>query len=124
MLTCGESSGAADLGKPTRRMDCRVKPGNDEAKNAREPHGTLVIARSESDEAIQSGASELDCLADARNDEPNPSRDALASELCERRCWREVRASAVEAPKRVLERLKASANSPTQSKTSTRTGYL
>jgi hypothetical protein len=36
-------------------MDCRVKPGNDEAKNilARAHH--LVIARSESDEAIQSG---------------------------------------------------------------------
>src|SRR5262249_27923380 len=42
----------------------------------------LVIARSDSDEAIQADTSELDCFADARNDEGNRSRGAKASELC------------------------------------------
>jgi hypothetical protein len=45
---------------------------------------TLVIARSASDEAIQSGIVELDCFAPlrcARNDKPF-SRRAFAPELC------------------------------------------
>jgi hypothetical protein len=29
MLTCSKSNKMATLGKPRRRMDCRVKPGND-----------------------------------------------------------------------------------------------
>jgi len=58
-------------------MDCRVKPGNDELRISR------VIARSDSDEAIQYGTSGLDCFADARNDDANRSRGAKASELCD-----------------------------------------
>jgi hypothetical protein len=33
MLPCGESDDAAKLTKPARRMDCRVKPGNDETED-------------------------------------------------------------------------------------------
>ena len=32
MLTCSESNNAVTLSEPTRRMDCRVKPGNDDVK--------------------------------------------------------------------------------------------
>jgi hypothetical protein len=35
MLKCGETDFAACLGEPSLRMDCRVKPGNDEWKNIR-----------------------------------------------------------------------------------------
>jgi hypothetical protein len=41
MLTCSESSNVANLNKPTPRMDCRVKPGNDDkesrSRDARAP---------------------------------------------------------------------------------------
>jgi hypothetical protein len=33
MLTRGESNGAASFSKPAPRMDCRVKPGNDDVEN-------------------------------------------------------------------------------------------
>src|SRR5262245_53149512 len=33
MLACSESNTAVSLNKPAPRMDCRVKPGNDDAEN-------------------------------------------------------------------------------------------
>jgi hypothetical protein len=70
------------LCKPGRCMDCRIKSGNDETKNVLARASVLVIARSDNDE-IQHRTSELDCFADARNDEQKRSRGANASELCD-----------------------------------------
>src|SRR6516162_3187222 len=55
-------------------------------RHCEEPTGPAQSGRPDDrlrDEAIQSGTSELDCFADARNDEQKHSRGAKASELCD-----------------------------------------
>jgi hypothetical protein len=65
MLTGRESNNTANLSKRKPRMDCRVKPGNDDGR------GYLPRPRhceEQRDEAIQLPAQALDCFAAARND--------------------------------------------------------
>ena len=56
MLTFAEADDAANLGKPALRMDCRVKPGNDDIE----------------ERSRGAGAPEF-CRYDAQGAEPDPS---------------------------------------------------
>jgi hypothetical protein len=38
MLTCNESNTVANLGKPGRRVDCRIKSGNNDMKKVLAAH--------------------------------------------------------------------------------------
>ena len=55
MLTFAEADDAANLGKPALRMDCRVKPGNDDIE----------------ERSRGAGAPEF-CRYDAQGAEPDP----------------------------------------------------
>jgi hypothetical protein len=76
MLKRHESNNAAKLSERKPRMDCRVKPGNDDVGDDT-PTSSLRGAKRRSNPA--SRASQLDCFAAARNDGvKNRSRDTLA----------------------------------------------
>jgi hypothetical protein len=81
MLTGHEANSAANLSEPKPRMDCRVKPGNDDVGD-NTPTASLRGATRRGNPA--SRASPPDCFAAARNDDvKNRSRGAIAPELCQ-----------------------------------------
>ena len=86
MQTSSKSNGAAILSNPTLRMDCRIKSGNDGVRN-HAWSSNLVIARSDSDEAIQilARACWIASLTLAMTRKRHRSRGAYASEFCLRR---------------------------------------
>jgi hypothetical protein len=68
MLTRRESDGPTSLSKPAPRMDCRVRPGNDDERIIASSFGPRHCEERQRRSNPDSCAGLLDCFADARDD--------------------------------------------------------